>query len=124
MQQKALLIPTPKADFVLESHDVPSPGKDEVLIKIMSVALNPMYYKQREYDVLVDEYPAVLGGDMAGVVEEVGENVWGFSKGDRVCVEPSFLSNMFDLDMALGLQAGSGAGCSSTWLSPQPVYFA
>ncbi|KAJ7286266.1 chaperonin 10-like protein [Mycena rebaudengoi] len=84
MQQKALLIPTPKADFVLGSHDVPSPGKDEVLVKIMSVALNPMTYLQREYDVLVDEYPAVLGSDMAGMIEEVGEDVRGFSKGDRV----------------------------------------
>jgi NADPH:quinone reductase-like Zn-dependent oxidoreductase len=92
MQQKALLIPTPKADFVLGSHDIPSPGKDKVLVKIMSVALNTMYNKQREFDVMVDGYPAVLGADMAGVVEEVGEDVRGFSKGDRVCVQLSFLS--------------------------------
>ncbi|KAJ7246948.1 GroES-like protein [Mycena rebaudengoi] len=84
MQQKALIIPTPKADFVLRSHDVPSPGKNEVLVKIMSVALNSMSYVQREYDILVDEYPAVLGSDMAGVVEEVGGDVRGFAKGDRV----------------------------------------
>ncbi|KAJ7248398.1 GroES-like protein [Mycena rebaudengoi] len=92
MQQKALLIPTPKADFVLGSHDIPSPGKVKVLVKIMSVALNTMYNKQREFDVMVDGYPAVLGADMAGVVEEVGEDVRGFSKGDRVCVQLSFLS--------------------------------
>ncbi|KAJ7286265.1 hypothetical protein C8J57DRAFT_1216479 [Mycena rebaudengoi] len=51
-QQKALLIPTPKADFVLGSHDVPSPGKDEVLVKTCA--------------------------DIAGVVEKVGEAVQGF----------------------------------------------
>jgi NADPH:quinone reductase-like Zn-dependent oxidoreductase len=84
---------TPKADFVLGSHDVPSPGKNEVLVKIMSVALNPMSYLQREYDILVDEYPAVLGSDMAGVIEEVGGDVRGFAKGDRVCVQLSFLAN-------------------------------
>ncbi|KAJ7241450.1 hypothetical protein C8J57DRAFT_1244701 [Mycena rebaudengoi] len=50
----------------------------------MSVALNPMSYLQREYDILVDEYPAVLGSDMAGVIEEVGGDVRGFAKGDRV----------------------------------------
>ncbi|KAJ7247291.1 chaperonin 10-like protein [Mycena rebaudengoi] len=66
MQQKALLIPTPKADFVLGTRDIPSPGKDEVLIKIMS------------------EYPAVLGADFAGVIEKVGADVHGFAKGDRV----------------------------------------
>lgn len=32
----------------------------------------------------VTEYPAVLGTDSAGVVEEVGEDVTGFAKGDAV----------------------------------------
>jgi NADPH:quinone reductase-like Zn-dependent oxidoreductase len=89
MQQKALLIPTPKADFVLGTRDIPSPGKDEVLIKIMSVALNPMNYLQREHDVGIEEYPAVLGADFAGVIEKVGADVHGFAKGDRVYVHLS-----------------------------------
>ncbi|KAJ7430793.1 hypothetical protein B0H11DRAFT_2390194 [Mycena galericulata] len=33
---------------------------------------------------MVAEYPAVLGGDIAGVVEQVGEEVQGFSKGVSV----------------------------------------
>lgn len=44
----------------------------------MSVALNPFNNLQREYDNRIDEYPAVLGADIAGVVEKVGEAVQGF----------------------------------------------
>ncbi|KAJ7197883.1 chaperonin 10-like protein [Mycena rebaudengoi] len=50
----------------------------------VSVALNPFNNLQREYDNRIDEYPAVLGADIAGVVEKVGEAVQGFFKGDRV----------------------------------------
>ncbi|KAJ7639349.1 hypothetical protein FB45DRAFT_1055481 [Roridomyces roridus] len=44
----------------------------------------PINWKQRAYNALVDEYPVVLGSDIAGVVEQVGEDVQGFAKGDRV----------------------------------------
>lgn len=32
----------------------------------------------------ITEYPAVIGNDSAGVVEEIGEGVTGFVKGDEV----------------------------------------
>ncbi|KAJ7293848.1 chaperonin 10-like protein [Mycena rebaudengoi] len=83
-QQQALIVPAPRADFVLGSREVPTPKNGEVLVKIMSAALNPINYKSRENDVLIAEYPAVLGNDIAGVVEQVGEGVQGFRKGDRV----------------------------------------
>ncbi|KAJ7433697.1 GroES-like protein [Mycena galericulata] len=84
MSQKALLIPTAKAPFVLGPHPIPSPGKGEVLLKIFSVGLNPMNVAQHQFGFFVDAYPAVLGADIAGVVEQVGEDVQGFAKGDEV----------------------------------------
>ncbi|KAJ6458671.1 chaperonin 10-like protein [Mycena vitilis] len=82
--QRAVVVQSPKAPFTLGSTVILSPAQSEVLIKVMSVGLNPGNWKQREFDMLVDEYPAVLGNDIAGVVEEIGEGVADFKKGDRV----------------------------------------
>ena len=60
--------------------------RSELLVKIHATALNPVDWKIREYAYFITEYPAVLGTDSAGTVEEVGEGVTGFAKGDKVCV--------------------------------------
>ncbi|KAF8189451.1 medium-chain dehydrogenase/reductase like protein [Mycena galopus ATCC 62051] len=85
--QQALIIPSAKAPFVVGPRPIPIPGKGEVRIKIMSVGLNPMNYAQREFDFFIPEYPAVIGADIAGVVDEVGDGVQAFSKGDEVFVQ-------------------------------------
>ncbi|KAJ7495824.1 chaperonin 10-like protein, partial [Mycena galericulata] len=82
--QQALIVQSPHAPFVLGSRDIPSPEQGEVLIKVMSVALNPANWVQRERNMLIDEYPVVLGCDIAGVIQELGEGVEGFAKGDKV----------------------------------------
>lgn len=84
--QQALIIPTPKAPFFLGPRPIPAPGTGEVLLKIMSVGLNPLNWLQHDVDFLVDGYPAVLGNDIAGVVEALGDGVQGFAKGDEVYV--------------------------------------
>ncbi|KAK7062143.1 GroES-like protein [Favolaschia claudopus] len=83
-QQQAIIVQSPKAPFVLGTCDVPSPADGEVLIKTMVVGLNPANWIQREYNILIDKYPVVLGNDVAGIVEAVGKGVEGFKKGDRV----------------------------------------
>ena len=85
-QQKALLVLAKFADFVVGSRAIPKPGPGELLVKIRSTSLNPVDWKIHKYGIFVEEFPAVLGSDLAGDVVEVGEGVTTFAKGDRVCV--------------------------------------
>ncbi|KAG1844072.1 chaperonin 10-like protein [Suillus subalutaceus] len=86
-QQKALLLPKKQGDFEIGSRSIPSPGAGELLVKIHSAALNPVDYKIKDMGLFVTDYPAVVGMDIAGIVEEVGEGVDNFRKGDRVFIE-------------------------------------
>lgn len=83
-QQKALILPQKGGDFVLGTKDIPKPGPGELLIKVHAAALNPVDWKFQKYGFPIEKYPTVLGSDGAGSVEEVGEGVQGFMKGDRV----------------------------------------
>ncbi|KAJ7755960.1 GroES-like protein [Mycena metata] len=85
--QQAVIIEAPKGPFVLRPRPIPTPSEGEVFIKIMSVGLNPINWKQGAFSILIDEYPAVIGHDVAGVVEELGTGVEGLKKGDRVCAQ-------------------------------------
>jgi NADPH2:quinone reductase len=62
-------------------HDVPvpKPNADQVLIKVIYSGSNPKDWKRPNYGE-----PHNSGDDIAGIVEEVGENVTEFKKGDRV----------------------------------------
>ena len=72
---------------VFEERDVAKPGAKagHVLIRVEASSVNPVDYKIRAGSVpAAPKFPAVLHGDVAGVVEEVGEGVNGFSTGDEV----------------------------------------
>jgi NADPH2:quinone reductase len=58
----------------------------QVLIKVAATSVNPVDCKIRQGKLaaIAPELPAVLHGDVAGVIEEVGENVKGFNVGDEV----------------------------------------
>ena len=66
-----------------ELVDLKSPAPTEVLIRHEAVGLNfiDTYYRKGLYDVAL---PSGLGNEAAGVVEEVGDGVTGFTAGDRV----------------------------------------
>ena len=82
--QKALYIPSKQAPFELGEAPIYTPGPKEVLVKIISSALNPVDWKIHTYGVFVEKFPAILGTDVAGTVEQVGAEVTKFGKGDRV----------------------------------------
>lgn len=67
---------------------VPKPGPGEVLIKVNAISINPVDIKTRKglalYDKLKETEPVILGWDVAGRVDDIGEGVVTFKKGDEV----------------------------------------
>jgi NADPH:quinone reductase-like Zn-dependent oxidoreductase len=65
----------------------PSVGDDQVLIKTAYASVNPVDWKIREgwlKKILPHEFPVILGWDVSGTVEEVGDAVKHLDKGDKV----------------------------------------
>ncbi|CAN9310880.1 unnamed protein product [Alternaria sp. RS040] len=87
-QNKAAWITSPGAHpFVVKEAPYPSAGPGEVVIKNAAIAINPVEWKiqyHSEEHKYVYNYPFILGSDCAGTVEDFGEGVTRFAKGDRV----------------------------------------
>ncbi|KAI0788293.1 GroES-like protein [Fomes fomentarius] len=86
-QQKVLYLFEKGGPFVVHNIDVPSPGPDDVLIKVEAVGLNPADGKIQALGVLVQSWPQILGFDGAGTVVAIGSNVTNLKIGDRVAVQ-------------------------------------
>lgn len=79
-------LPIDSAESFIEL-DLPKPkptGKD-LLVKVKAVSVNPVDTKVRFSGTVKDlDAPKVIGWDSSGIVEEVGEEVTLFKKGDEV----------------------------------------
>ncbi|HIE4390430.1 TPA: NADP-dependent oxidoreductase [Serratia liquefaciens] len=67
--------------------DYPSPGADEILVKVYAVGLNPidnMIPTGMFKPILHFKLPATVGSDLAGVVIAVGSRVTRFKPGDEI----------------------------------------
>jgi NADPH:quinone reductase-like Zn-dependent oxidoreductase len=65
----------------------PTPGPNEVLIKVKAASVNPIDWKLRAghmKDVFPLTFPTTLGLDVSGTVEEVGPGAARFKRGDGV----------------------------------------
>jgi NADPH:quinone reductase-like Zn-dependent oxidoreductase len=76
------------ADVVkVNEIDKPQAGKGQVLVEVQAASLNPFDTMVREgylQEAIPLDLPVTLGGDIAGVVREVGEDVEGLAEGDIV----------------------------------------
>ncbi|KAJ7442719.1 GroES-like protein [Mycena galericulata] len=93
-QQKALVIKEQNAPFTLENWPISVPGPGQILIKVKATALNPVDWKQQKYGIFIKTWPVVVGVDIAGDVEEIGEGVQGFTKGEKVFAQGYFTNEM------------------------------
>ena len=85
---KAIVINAYGNESVLDYVDVerPEPKADEVLVKVHVAAVNPADWKIRDGmgESFGFKLPLILGGDIAGTVEAVGDRVENFKQGEAV----------------------------------------
>jgi len=82
------------ADVAKINHTaVPKPSSEQLLIKLKASSVNPVDAQIRSghYEAFTP-LPFNLGFDGAGIVEDVGDGVKGFSVGDRVYFVPTILN--------------------------------
>src|SRR5437870_12422714 len=81
---KAIVIHSSGGPEVLKYEDAPQPQPkdDEVLIRVMAAAVNPVDIFIREGRS--NQFPLIPGMDVAGVVEQVGNKVTKFKRGDAI----------------------------------------
>jgi NADPH:quinone reductase-like Zn-dependent oxidoreductase len=67
--------------------DTPLPGRGQALVRVKAAGINPGEAKIRE-GLLAERWPATFpsgqGSDLAGVIEQVGEDAGGLRAGDEV----------------------------------------
>jgi alcohol dehydrogenase len=71
----------------LREVDAPTPRAGEIRVRVHAAGLNPVDFKTREGKLkIIHDYarPVVMGNELAGTVESVGDGVRAFAPGDRV----------------------------------------
>src|SRR6056297_1228777 len=73
--------------FKVKAIEKPKIKNDQLLIKVKTVSINPIDWKQRKGNhkfILGSPFPIVLGYDICGEVVETGSEIKQFKKGDNV----------------------------------------
>lgn len=83
---KAAVLEMHGAPFRLVEVARPGPGPNQVLVRVHASGVNPLDVKIRAGEAAHARHslPAILGIDLAGVVEAVGPGVTAFRRGDEV----------------------------------------
>ncbi len=83
----AYLVRNYAPDSKFEVTDLPKPvvQPGHLVLKVKATSLNPVDWKIRTLNLpFAPDLPAVLHGDVAGIVDEIGEGVTSFNVGDEV----------------------------------------
>ncbi len=98
----------------ISERPAPEPTRDEVLIRVHAASINPIDARLRSGEMkylLPGGFPRIPGYDIAGIVEETGENATYFKKGQRVV---AFLDHVY------GGAYAELAVCSTSSMLPIP----
>lgn len=104
----------PASNIIYGDLEMPTPGPNQVLVKMGAVAINPIdTYLRNGANYWELPQPFIIGCDLAGTVEQVGANVQAFKPGDRVWGSNQGL---------LGRQGTFAEYCAvdQEWLYPTP----
>ncbi len=118
-----------RRDIRVEEVPEPRPKKGEVKIKVAWAGIcgsdlheylaGPIFIPARTpHPITGEKAPVIMGHEFSGEVVEIGEGVEGFTKGDRVAVEPivacgacpSCRQGKYNLCVHLGFHGLSGGG--------------
>ena len=80
----AWLMAAKASPLVVGPGPKPMPLADEVVIRVAYAAINPIDWKVQDYDIMINAFPNILGGDVAGVIVQVGSGVTRLKVGQRV----------------------------------------
>ena len=82
----------------------PVPDADDVIVRVKAVGLNHLdVFVRRGMPGFPVPMPFISGGDIAGVVDSVGNDVTGWMPGDRVVVNPATAKGMLGEERLGGL---------------------
>ena len=90
--QKALLSNRKGDRLALTTRPVPSPGPDQVLIKVGGAGLNPHDRDIRDDGIIVEVWPWVPANDLGGKVVKLGDGVTKYAVGDEIFGQTDFYS--------------------------------
>jgi NADPH:quinone reductase len=84
---RAIAVSEYRADARLVEHDKPIAGPGQVVVKVQAAGMNPMDQAIASgafSEVLQAAFPLILGVDVVGIVETVGDGSGPYSVGDRI----------------------------------------
>jgi D-arabinose 1-dehydrogenase-like Zn-dependent alcohol dehydrogenase len=83
---KVAQVPKPGGEFQITEREIPTPNAGQVRIKVKAcgVCHSDVLTKEGGYPGM--QYPRSPGHEVAGIIDEVGENVSAWKKGQRVGV--------------------------------------
>lgn len=85
-KMRAVQVPKAKGNFEFVEREIPEPGSGEVRIKVQACGICHSDSMGKEGLFPGIKYPIVLGHEVAGIIDSIGQGVTNWKKGQKVGV--------------------------------------